>query len=257
MTGDNAGPLSAEDRNIQLTSGRGRAVVDIATASVLTRDLLVSGRAVALATEDAPAVHFTSDEERAASLAAFMAHRPFGDVWVFAYGSLIWNPSLKVAERKIVRIEGWHRKFCLSMMAGRATVALPGLALGLDQGGACTGVAYRIAENDLQSELPLLWRREMLFGGYIPRWVEIRDIDGRSAGSAITFTIDTQHRHYAGGLSRGDIVRRLATAAGSWGTAANYLFRTINALRYYDIRDVDLEYIGAHVAAASLSTSSS
>ena len=158
-----------------------------------------------------------------------------------------------VAERKIALIEGWHRRFCLSMTAGRGTVAQPGLALGLDHGEVCTGVAYRIAENNLQSELPLLWRREMLFGGYIPRWVEIRDIGGRSAGSAITFTIDTQHRHYAGGLSRRDIVQRLSTAAGSWGTAANYLFSTINALRFHDIRDVDMEYIGAHVAAASLS----
>ncbi len=120
----------------------------VAMAPVLTRDILAAGGAVALVTNDDPAVRLLSEDERAASLDAFMKSRPTGSVWVFAYGSLIWNPAMKIAERRVARVGGWHRTFCLSMAVGRGTPSLPGLALGLDHGGDCLGVAYRIAEQD-------------------------------------------------------------------------------------------------------------
>lgn len=197
-------------------------------------------------------VDILSEEERAASLDVFMRARPAGPLWVFAYGSLIWNPALKTAERRIARVEGWHRTFCLSMTVGRGTPALPGLALGLDYGGECLGVAYRIAEEELQPELRVLWSREMLLGGYTPQWVEVLGVDGMPFGHAVTFAIDDEHHHYAGDISLRTTIRRLATAAGNWGSAADYLFRTIEALRMQGIHDADIEKVGALVEAAML-----
>lgn len=191
---------------------------------VLNRTLLSTGDAGSLLMNDDPSINLISDVERRASLATFMKSRPDGDLWVFAYGSLIWNPAMRIAERRIARVNEWHRTFCLSMTAGRGTSTIPGLALGLDRGGECLGVAYRIAEQDVASELPILWSREMLLGGYIPQWTEVRGAGGEVFGHAITFIIDAQHSHYAGDISLRATVRRLATAAGSWGRPRTICF---------------------------------
>lgn len=228
------------------------AASNVRACAVLTRELLAADGAVALVANDDPCFRLLSEAERAASLDAFMQSRPAGDVWVFAYGSLIWNPALKAAERRIARVEGLHRTFCLSMPVGRGTPALPGLALGLDHGGDCLGVAYRIADDDITSELHVLWGREMLLGGYTPRWVEIVDSKGTRFGHAVTFVIDADHDHYAGGISPRSTIQRLATAVGSWGSAADYLFRTIEALRINGIHDANLERVGTLVEAAML-----
>lgn len=222
------------------------------TPPVLDRNMLARGMGMLLARQDDPAIWLSSEAERAASLNAFLKYRPAGDIWVFAYGSLIWNPAIKTMGQCVARLSGWHRSFCLSMTAGRGTAAQPGLALGLDHGGDCLGIAYRIAQQDVQSELSILWSREMFLGGYIPKWVEITDQDGHPVASAMTFVIDPSHRNYAGDLSTPAIIRRLATAAGSWGSAADYLFRTLAALREHQIHDAHLEKIGALVTSSLL-----
>jgi cation transport protein ChaC len=211
---------------------------------VLTRELLAVGGATMLVRQDEPGVRLLSDAERRASLAEFMSARPAGDLWIFAYGSLVWNPALRVAERRVAEVRGWHRSFCLSMAVGRGTPDEPGLVLGLDRGGVCEGVAYRIAERDISSELPILWSREMLIGGYNPTWVDVIGEDGEKFGVAIAFMIDRTHDNYAGALPQYEKVRRLATAEGSWGSSADYLFRTIGGLREHGIRDVEMERLG-------------
>jgi cation transport protein ChaC len=216
---------------------------------VLTRDLLAAGHATALLSQDQPGARLRSDAERQASLARFMVTRPPGDLWVFAYGSLVWNPAMRVAERRVALVQGWHRSFCLSVNVGRGTADAPGLVLGLDRGGVCHGLAYRIAERDIGFELPILWNREMSIGGYNPIWVDAVGRDGRKLGSAISFAIDSAHEHYAGGLPQDEKVRRLATAKGSWGSSADYLFRTIRGLRDYGIRDEELESLWDRVGA--------
>lgn len=223
-----------------------------AKSAILTRDILAVDGASALVREDEPKVRLLSDAERQALLTEFLRTRPTatGDLWVFAYGSLIWNPALRVAEHRIADIRGWHRSFCLSMAVGRGTPDEPGLVLGLDQGGSCRGVAYRIAEPDIGSELPILWNREMLIGGYRPSWVDVSGRDGKTFGEAIAFTIDRGHEHYAGGLAQHEKIRRIATAAGSWGSSADYLFRTIDGLREHGIRDDEVERTGNLVGAA-------
>lgn len=211
---------------------------------ILTRELLAANGASAFLQLDGPAGRLLTDVERRASLDAFMARRPAGDLWIFAYGSLIWNPALQVSERRLAHVQGWHRSFCLSMSVGRGTAKAPGLALGLEPGGMCHGVAYRIAERDRATELPILWNREMLIGGYTPMWVDVIGADNLKFGSAIAFTSDPDHEHYAGDLPQQEKVRRLATAAGSWGSSMDYLLRTVDGLRQIGIRDREMERLG-------------
>ena len=98
------------------------------------------------------------------------AARTIDGVFVFAYGSLIWNPCVEVAERRTARLHGYHRDFRLRIEMGRGTPETPGLMLALVGGGSCRGVALRLPSPNLSDELLLVWRREMLTGAYKPRW---------------------------------------------------------------------------------------
>jgi len=213
----------------------------------LSRALIEGGGLEEMIARHAPALRLLTEEERAQSLRDTLAARPQGDVWVFAYGSLIWNPTFHSVERRTACIEGWHRDFCLAAIAGRGSVERPGLMLGLKPGGACVGVALRIEEAEIEQELTLLWRREMVAAAYLPHWVRLFDERGVVFGHAIAFTIDTEGPHYASGLSREAVVERLATAAGPLGTAAEYLFRTRDGLRSLGIRDDALEALADEV----------
>lgn len=214
----------------------------------LTRRLLESGRLDELALQGAPSLRLLSEGQRQASLNTTLARRPDGDVWLFAYGSLIWNPTVCFEERRISVVEGWHRSFCLSVLMGRGTPDEPGVTLGLDRSGSCSGVIYRLPEAKLKAELSLLWRREMLTGSYIPRWIEVSDKRGSVLGSALAFTIDREGPQYAGELARDVIVSRLATASGFLGSAAEYLFQTCHELRDHGFPDEELETLAKEVA---------
>ncbi len=221
---------------------------------VITREALQGDALRRMVAAGAPDMRILTDAERAASLAATLAQRPQecgGDgVWLFAYGSLIWNPALHFDQRRLARVHGWHRSFCLSTQAGRGTPANPGLVLGLDRGGACTGAAFHVPEALMADELALLWRREMLSGSYQPRWVRVRGADRAPFGHAIAFTIHRSCEHYAGGLAREDVVRRLASARGALGSSADYLFRTRDGLRSLGIHDKGIEDLAERVERA-------
>ena len=173
--------------------------------------------------------------------------KPNSDVWLFAYGSLIWNPIFKFAEQRIGKIYGWHRRFCLWVPQGRGTPENRGLVLGLDSGGSCRGIAYRIAAADVSSELPLLWRREMVVGSYIPHWVRV--FDGVQQLPAITFVINRQHRAYAGKISKETTINSIATASGELGSCADYLMQTVNGLMKVGIKDKQLLWLSKQVLA--------
>jgi len=215
----------------------------------LSRALLEAGGIDAMLARDAPQLRLLSEADRTESLRTTLAARPEGDVWLFAYGSLIWNPTIHVVEQRTARIEGWHRAFCLSTIAGRGTLEQPGLVLGLDAGGQCEGVAFRLAEADLERELTLIWRREMVASAYVPRWVDLLDRGGSRFGGAITFTIDPTGTHYAGDLAAEAVIERLATAAGHLGSSAEYLFQTRDGLRAHGIPDPEMEELAAKVEA--------
>ena len=132
-----------------------------------------------------------TDEERAESRARMLAGMGADeDVWIFGYGSLMWNPAFHFAERRPGMIRGWHRSFCLWTPMGRGTPDNPGLVLGLDRGGSCSGIAYRVAARDRDTELTLLWQREMVADGYNARWVTVRGEAGDVR--AITWVINPE-----------------------------------------------------------------
>jgi cation transport protein ChaC len=220
------------------------------TDYVLTRAMLEAGGINALIASAAPEMVLLTEAERAESLRQTLAARPPGEsVWLFGYGSLIWNPTVHSVERRTAWVTGWHRAFCLYTPVGRGTVDNPGLVLGLDAGGECTGVAYRLAEDVLEAELELIWRREMVAGAYIPRWLDLMDSQGVRFGVAIAFTIDPAAERYAGKLAREIVVQSLATASGALGSAAEYLFSTCESLRAAGIPDPELDRLAEAVRA--------
>ncbi len=215
----------------------------------LTRELLLRGGLAERLRASNPEVQLLSDAERAASLAAILAQRREhgAGVWVFAYGSLIWNPAIDIVDRVLARALGWRREYCLATKSGRGTRELPGMMLGLMEGGDCVGAVLRVAEEAVEHELGLLWRREMIADGYIPRWVPVETTDGAPLGHAIAFTINLSGPSYCDPLPEPELVARLATAEGELGTAAEYLFQTRDGLRAMGISDPMLERLGEGV----------
>ena len=180
-----------------------------------------------------------SDEELLASIRETLQQKSTSQLWIFAYGSLIWNPLFEYVERYVVTIEGWQRKFCLSAPVGRGTIENPGLVLGLEKGNCCQGVAYRLSVNDnLESELLLLWRREMVVGSYIPTWIKAKN--GSREIEALAFTVNSQHPVYVNNLPTEEIVESLATAEGILGSSAEYLSHTLQGLLAEGIKDQEL-----------------
>jgi glutathione-specific gamma-glutamylcyclotransferase len=192
---------------------------------------------------------FLTQEEREASLQeALQRYAPGEEAWIFAYGSLMWNPALEFAEALPCHVEGWRRSFCFWMPLGRGTPELPGLMLALEAGGNCEGIAYRIAPDQVRSELAILWNREMLAGIYQPRWVRTKLRDGRIV-TAVTFVIDTSHCQYCGDLPIEQKVHHIAYAEGRRGACRDYLANTAAHSRALDIHDPYIEDLVERVAA--------
>jgi cation transport protein ChaC len=218
---------------------------------MITRENLQNGWLARLA-EAAGAAGDTmmirTEAELAACRAAALAGLPPGqDVWVFAYGSLIWNPAFHFVERRRGRIFGYHRRFCLWTYLGRGTPECPGLMLGLDRGGSCQGLFYRIAADAVDEELTLIWRREMITAAYRPTWVNGRTEAGPVR--ALAFTINHRHQRYTGKLDEAAIVAALARAEGPIGRCADYLFNTHEHLASLDIHDPQLARLCSMVRA--------
>ncbi|MDF1585076.1 gamma-glutamylcyclotransferase [Marinimicrococcus flavescens] len=213
---------------------------------VLTREKIKQGWIQELVAQvDGPVKPLTLDELRA-SREAILAELPPGeDVWVFGYGSLIWNPCIEFAEKRIARVVGYHRRFCLWTHSGRGTRDNPGLMLGLEAGGSCRGVAFRVPHEAIESELDIVWRREMVMASYRPVWVRLATTGGRLR--AIAFVINRSHERYAGKLGDERIVEALASACGPLGSCADYLFNTVAHLDELGIHDPGMHRLCAAV----------
>lgn len=170
------------------------------------------------------------------------------ELWVFAYGSLIWNPEFESLESRSATAGGWHRSFCLKLTRWRGTRELPALMLALDRGGSCKGVAYRLPAKDHFGQIGLLVRRELDANPptNVPRWISVKTKGGTLR--ALTFVADPEGRAYAGRLSLERVAHVLARAAGHWGSTAQYLFRTVTMLEQHGIRDRNLWRIQSLVA---------
>lgn len=187
-----------------------------------------------------------TDEERSAHVAEMLACAPRPKrIWVFGYGSLMWNPAFHYVERRTARIYGFHRQFCLWARGGRGSPERPGLMLSLESGGSCTGVAYRIAPEPAVTELDVLWRREMSSWSYRPVWITA--YTRRGPEPAIVFAVNRSHERYVPGLDAETIARYLATGVGLNGSCREYLFDTVEHLRELGIRDRLMEALARRV----------
>lgn len=191
---------------------------------------------------------FLSSPEREASLnEALLDHPPGEETWVFAYGSLMWNPAFEYAEVQQGKIEGWRRSFSFWTPMGRGTPQLPGLMLALEEGGGCEGIAYRLSPELVRSELGILWNREMLAGLYQARWVPAKLRDGRTV-KAVTFVVEPKHCQYCGDLPIERAAYHIAFAEGRRGNCRDYLTNTVEHARSLGIHDPYLEEMVTRVA---------
>ena len=212
----------------------------------LTRDQIRDGHVRRMIAELGIAMRVLSEEELRASREATLARIDLsGGVWLFGYGSLIWNPAFHFGDRLIGRVFGWHRRFCLWTHLGRGCPERPGLVLGLERGGSCRGAVFHIAADAVEEELAIVWRREMISGAYVPRWVDVHTPLG--AVRAITFVINHAHERYASSLSDEEIAEAIATAQGWLGPCADYLINTVDHLAELGIHDRPLERLRARV----------
>lgn len=162
------------------------------------------------------------------------------DLWVFAYGSLIWRPGFDYVECQSAILGGYHRRFCILSTIYRGTPDAPGLVLGLDRGGCCRGVAYRIAPDKLEDTLDYLWSREMVHRTYRPRLSAIRLIaDGRPI-TACYFVADPANAQYCRPQSDEATATRILSAAGCCGTNLEYLVSTVEHLDKLGLPDAGL-----------------
>jgi len=215
----------------------------------ITREDLENDRLRKLFAERGAGPRTLSDEEREASIADVLAEHTHGeDVWVFGYGSLVWNPLFHYVECRVATLRGYHRRFCLWSVVGRGTPDQPGLVLGLDRGGCCRGVAFRLAAATAPRELRLLWCREMVTGAYAPRWLRAHHDAGEF--QALAFVVNRTHEGYAGRLPFDTVVRTIAAASGLIGSSADYLRHTCEGLARHGIRDDHLAAVHAAVFAA-------
>jgi cation transport protein ChaC len=168
-------------------------------------------------------------------------------LWVFGYGSLIWNPEFPVAERVPARLSGWHRAFCMRSIHHRGTVEAPGLVLALDAapGAACDGVAFRAAEGAEAATLAGLRARELISSAYVERRLPLALADGRHL-PALAYVIDRAHPQYCR-LALEEQAQIIARAHGGRGANRDYLWMTARHLDGIGLPDPDLDWLAARV----------
>jgi cation transport protein ChaC len=210
-------------------------------ANKLSRDSIRDGDVYRMLKEQE---HITNicpltEAERGVLLDQFLEDAPRGPIWVFGYGSLIWNPAFRHTASRTARVFGYHRSFCIKTPLGRGSPEYPGLMLALDAGGSCNGVAFRLPAKNMREELSVVWAREMAIGGtYRAIWVRAQTAKGPI--NALTFAINRYSDRYTGKLTENELVERLGTASGYLGTCAEYLENTVSHMRKLGIRDAHM-----------------
>ena len=209
---------------------------------ILTRDSILSGKIHEIVKAEDSSMRLLTEEERRESLLSMFSDRKINqDVWIFGYGSLIWNPAIHFERKDIMTIYGFHRKFCLKTYLGRGNKEAPGLVLGLDHGGSCRGIAFKIPAKIAAHELEIIWRREMLSGSYIHRWLNGK-IKGISV-KALGFVVNKQEDRYVGDLTDVETATLISKANGFLGTCADYLINTSEHLEDLGIPDKKLSHL--------------
>jgi glutathione-specific gamma-glutamylcyclotransferase len=215
------------------------------TTTMLTRQAIHSGEYLDQF-ESLP--HLWTADRIENSLAETMKMRPTDadDVWIFAYGSLMWNPLVHFDRRQVATLYDWHRSFCLHMDIGRATPDVPGRMLALESGGQTEGTALKLSSTTLNEELRLIWIREMVLGSYLPTWAPVT-LDDKTQTHAIAFVADTSLEQFAIDSRVETVAPLVASASGKFGTNAEYLFNLHAALEECGLRDLYIEELTAEV----------
>jgi glutathione-specific gamma-glutamylcyclotransferase len=169
-------------------------------------------------------------------------------LWVFGYGSLIWDPGFVPAEKQLATLPGFHRSFCMHSLHYRGTPEAPGLVLALDRqpSGTCRGLAYRVAEGEEEAVLAALRARELISSAYLEEWHEVAFEAGGGA-EAVAYVIDRAHEQYCGRLTLEAQAAIIARAEGGRGPNRDYLHRTVAHLAELGIRDPELDWLDARV----------
>lgn len=191
-----------------------------------------------------------TDAEYVAAVATLLTGAPPpGEVWIFAYGSLIWNPGFDYVEERLSTIHGWRRSFCIGWVRlYRGTPERPGIMLGLDRGGSCRGVVFRVPPEAVKENLEIVFRREHPVRWETPHmhWVTARTDAGPMRALAVL--TNRSHPAYLADLAEDAVVKSLATAAGERGSMAEYLRSTIEHLEARGIHDCYLWRMQERVA---------
>lgn len=189
-----------------------------------------------------------SEDELVASISeTLQGWDPRQDLWLFAYGSLMWSPDCEFSQKVPARIFGYHRSFCLWSRINRGTPDNPGLVLALEAGGSCHGFAYRISHDCVPELMLPLWKREMLYGSYRPSWVQCH-LSASRRQSALAFVINPAASGYCGHLSEAERVDCIVKGKGTYGTSAEYLFKTVASLDELGIHDLNVHRLAERVS---------
>jgi cation transport protein ChaC len=189
-----------------------------------------------------------TDDEIERSIDETLACRPAGTpLWIFAYGSLMWNPGFAFVAKHVATVYGFHRSFGLWSRINRGTPERPGLVLTLSRGGSCRGLLLRPTASLSRKELTALWRREMSLRSYEPRWLDCHAGAGRIP--ALGFVANPSCSGHGGRLPVETVVEALATARGRGGSNAEYLFQTQSVLEAHGIRDERVRRLAERVKA--------
>jgi cation transport protein ChaC len=175
------------------------------------------------------------------------------DIWVFAYGSLMWRPGFAFLEARHARLIGYRRCFCIYSVYHRGTRDRPGMVLGLDRGGACDGLAYRVAAEHAAETVRYLRAREQVNGVYREAHLPVELIEGeRREVLALAYIVERAHPSYAGRLPLATQARLIRAGSGLSGNNLDYLISTLRHLDDLGIRERELErlltLIGPHTA---------
>lgn len=170
-------------------------------------------------------------------------------LWVFGYGSLVWNPGFPIAEQRVARLDGWHRSFCMRSIHHRGTESEPGLVLALDRSAAdfCAGVGFRVADGAEDATLTALRERELISSAYVEEWLPLVLDDGAEV-TALCYVIDPAHDQYCT-LALEEQAQIIAQAVGGRGPNIEYLCNTAAHLAQLGIGDDDLEWLSSRVQA--------
>lgn len=181
-----------------------------------------------------------------------MTHDPQHDdapLWVFGYGSLVWNPGFPFTEQVLASLSGFQRSFCMWSIHHRGSVEDPGLVLALDaqQDSLCEGVAFCVSPAERAEALAGLRERELVSSAYLETWLPVKLADGR-VQTAVTYVVDPEHVQYTGALSLDKQAEVIAKAIGGRGPNHEYLANTTQHLKELGLHDPELDWLMARVA---------